>query len=141
MVEHVGETQIDRYARALAKLLRPGGSLLNHGIALLHADEDATGDAFSDRYVFPDGEPLQLSRVQLALERAGLNTRHVEGFASDYALTLRHWADRLDAHLEAAEQLAGPERVRVWRLYLRAARHSFDAGYAGLYQVLADRPA
>jgi cyclopropane-fatty-acyl-phospholipid synthase len=140
MVEHVGEAQIDRYARALADLLRPGGALLNHGIALLRAEDDPIADAFSERYVFPDGEPLHLSRVQLALERAGLNTRHVEGFADDYSQTLRHWADRLDAHLEAAEQLAGPERVRVWRLYLRAARHSFDAGYTAVYQVLARRP-
>jgi cyclopropane-fatty-acyl-phospholipid synthase len=141
MVEHVGETQIDRYARALARLLRPGGALLNHGIAHLRADDDATGDAFSDRYVFPDGEPLHLSRVQLALERAGLETRHVEAFADDYATTLTHWAKRLDDHLEVAEQLAGPERVRVWRLYLRAARHSFEAGYAAVYHVLAQRPA
>ena len=141
MVEHVGEAQIDRYARTLAKLLRPGGALLNHGIAHLRADDDPTGDAFSDRYVFPDGEPLHLSRIQLALERAGLNTRHVEAFADDYAQTLRHWSNRLDDHLEAAEQIAGPERVRVWRLYLRAARHSFEAGYVAVYQVLARRPA
>jgi cyclopropane-fatty-acyl-phospholipid synthase len=141
MVEHVGESQIDRYAHALAKLLRPGGTLLNHGIALLRPDDDPTSDAFSNRYVFPDGEPLALSRVQLALERAGLHSRHVEGFVDDYAQTLRHWAQRLDAHLEVAEQLAGPERLRVWRLYLRAARHGFDAGYTAVYQVLADRPA
>src|SRR3984957_14872757 len=31
MVEHVGESQIDLYARTLARLLRPGGRLLNHG--------------------------------------------------------------------------------------------------------------
>src|SRR4051812_13162825 len=35
MVEHVGEAQIDRYARELARLLRPGGRLLNYGIARL----------------------------------------------------------------------------------------------------------
>jgi cyclopropane-fatty-acyl-phospholipid synthase len=141
MVEHVGESQIDRYARTLATLLRPGGVLLNHGIAHLDPDVDPTADAFSDRYVFPDGEPLALSRVQLAFERAGLISRHVEAFADDYSQTLRHWAQRFDSNLEAAERLAGPERVRVWRVYLRAARHSFDAGYAAVYQVLASRPA
>jgi len=41
------------------------------------------------RYVFPDGEPLPLSRVQLAIERAGFETIHVEGFRGDYATTLR----------------------------------------------------
>ena len=57
-------------------LLEPGGRLLNHGIARLrHTDPEA--GAFSERYVFPDGEPLHLSRVLLALERAGFVTRHV----------------------------------------------------------------
>jgi cyclopropane-fatty-acyl-phospholipid synthase len=141
MVEHVGASQIDRYARSLAALLRPGGLLLNHGIAVTNPEDDPLDDDVTMRYVFPDGEPLPYSRVQLALERAGLRTEHVEGFQQDYADTLRHWHERLDTHLEEAERLAGAERLRVWRLYLRAARHGFDVGYTKVYQVLARRPA
>jgi cyclopropane-fatty-acyl-phospholipid synthase len=134
MVEHVGEVRIDEYARQLASLLRPGGRLLNHGIARLrHTDPDA--GPFSERYVFPDAEPLHLSRVLLALERAGFAIEHVEGFAGDYAETLRHWAARLDQRLDEAVRLAGPERVRVWRLYLRAARNGFETGFTSIYQV------
>jgi cyclopropane-fatty-acyl-phospholipid synthase len=140
MVEHVGESRIDTYAGILASLLAPQGLLLNHGIAALRTDEDAGADAFTNRYVFPDGEPLQLSRVQLAMERAELVTEHVEGFARDYALTLRHWAQRLDERIDEAVRLAGPERTRVWRLYLRAAQRGFETGYTAVYQVLARRP-
>jgi cyclopropane-fatty-acyl-phospholipid synthase len=139
MVEHVGERRIDAYACILASLLAPRGLLLNHGIAALRTDEDASADAFTNRYVFPDGEPLHLSRVQLALERAGLVTEHIEGFTRDYALTLAHWARRLDERLEEARRLAGPERTRVWRLYLRAAQRGFETGYTAVYQVLARR--
>jgi len=139
MVEHVGEEQIDVYARRLGDLLRPGGRLLNHGIARLrHSDPDA--GPFSERYVFPDADPLQLSRVHLALERAGFEATRTEGFRSDYAETLRHWAERLDANLPRAEQLAGPERLRVWRLYLRAARNGFLTGFTSIYQVEAHVP-
>jgi cyclopropane-fatty-acyl-phospholipid synthase len=141
MVEHVGERRIDEYARQLASLLRPGGRLLNHGIAALRADDDAAGDTFTNRYVFPDGEPLYLSRIQLALERAGFVSEHVEGFAEDYATTLSHWAQRLDRRLNDARQLAGPERTRVWRLYLRGARVGFETGHTTVYQVLARRPS
>jgi cyclopropane-fatty-acyl-phospholipid synthase len=141
MVEHVGASQIDRYARTLAGLLRPGGALLNHGIAVTNPADDPLDDDVTMRYVFPDGEPLPYSRVQLALERAGLHTEHVEGFQQDYAETLRHWHERLDANLDEAERLAGPERLRIWRLYLRAARHGFDVGYTKVYQALARRPA
>jgi cyclopropane-fatty-acyl-phospholipid synthase len=138
MVEHVGERRIDAYAERLAALLRPGGRLLNHGIARLRHGDPAAGP-FSERYVFPDAEPLHLSRAQIALERAGLTTEHVEGFASDYAETLRQWARRLDENLERAERLAGPERLRVWRLYLRAARTGFETGFTSVYQVRCTR--
>jgi cyclopropane-fatty-acyl-phospholipid synthase len=140
MVEHVGDAQIDRYARTLTGLLKPGGRLLNHGIAALDPAADPTDDVVSDRYVFPDGEALPLSRVQLALERAGLRTTHVEGFAGDYSRTLVEWTRRLDSRLDDAERLAGPERTRIWRLYLRAARRGFDVGFTSVYQVLAHRP-
>jgi cyclopropane-fatty-acyl-phospholipid synthase len=139
MAEHVGESQIDVYARSLFALLRPGGRLLNHAIAALDPDHEPLEDIFSTRYVFPDGEPLPLSRMELALERAGFETQHVEGFRDDYALTLRHWSQRLDRHLDEAEALAGAERTRVWRLYLRAARHGFETSHTAVYQVGARR--
>jgi cyclopropane-fatty-acyl-phospholipid synthase len=139
MVEHVGASQIDVYAERLARLLRPGGRLLNHGIARLrHTDPEA--GAFSERYVFPDAAPLHLSRILFALERAGFEAEHVEGFRLDYAETLRHWARRLDDNLDEALRLAGPERVRVWRLYLRAARRGFESSFTSVYQVRASKP-
>jgi len=141
MSEHVGENQIDEYARTLFSLLRPGGKLLNHAIAQLDPSATPLEDVFSTRYVFPDGEPLPLSRVQLALERAGFWTGHVEGFREDYAITLEHWARRLDERLAEAEALAGAERTRVWRLYLRSARRGFEAGDLAVYQVRARRPS
>ena len=138
MVEHVGEEQIDVYARQLAALLAPGGRLLNHGIARLrHSDPEA--GPFSERYVFPDADPLHLSRMTLALERAGFQPNHVEDFRDDYAETLRHWAGRLDENLPEAERLAGPERTRVWRLYLRGARNGFETGFTSVYQVLCTK--
>ena len=140
MVEHVGASQIDAYFRQLARLVKPGGWVLNHGIARLRHGEPEAG-AFSERYVFPDAAPLHLSRIQHAVEAAGLTTEHVEGFAADYASTLTHWIERLDANLDRAKELAGPERVRVWRLYLRAARNGFRTGFTSVYQVRCRRPS
>src|SRR6202042_2506080 len=125
-VEDVGEEGIDLYMRTLYGLLRPGGRILNHGIAKLMDFDTADEGAFSERFVFPDGVPLPLSRIELAIERTGLVTRHVEGLQDDYAEAIR---------------LAGIERVRVWRVYLRAARQGFQTGWASVYQVLAHKPA
>jgi cyclopropane-fatty-acyl-phospholipid synthase len=134
MVEHVGAVQIDAYARQLARLLRPGGRLLNHGIARLrHGDPEA--GPFSERYVFPDAAPLHLSRILFALERAGFATEHVEGFPADYARTLTQWARNLDDNLDEAVRLIGAQRVRVWRLYPRVARQGFESGFLSVFQA------
>ena len=107
MAEHVGESQIDVYAKSLFSLLRPGGLLLNHAIAATDPDDQPLDDLFSTRYVFPDGEPLPLSRIQLALERAGFYTEHAEAFMEDYAITLEHWANRLEGRLERGRAAGG----------------------------------
>jgi cyclopropane-fatty-acyl-phospholipid synthase len=139
MVEHVGAVNIDAYAAKLFSLLKPGGRLLNHGIARLRVG-DAEAGAFSERYVFPDAAPLHLSRIQLALERAGFVTHHAEDFAADYARTLTEWLKRFEANIDTARRLGGDERVRVWRIYLRVSRQGFQSGFISIYQVRASKP-
>ena len=141
MVEHVGESRIDEYAALLAAALSPGGRILNHGIVYIPpTDGSHLGGEFSRRYVFPDGELLNLSRMLAAFERAGLEALHVEDLHLDYAETLRHWTARFDSRLADAERLGGTERARVWRLYLRAARNAFETGHNAVYQVLCSQP-
>jgi cyclopropane-fatty-acyl-phospholipid synthase len=135
MVEHVGQARLDAYARTIATVLAPGGRLLNHGIARLPAVVHRPAP-FTRRYVFPDGELPRISRVIAAFECAGFEPHHVEDLRADYAETLRHWIRRLDTHAERAQEVAGPERLRVWQLYLRGARHGFDVGLTSVFQVL-----
>jgi cyclopropane-fatty-acyl-phospholipid synthase len=125
----------------LSGLLRPGGRLLNHGIAKLMDFDTRDEGAFSERFVFPDGVPLPLSRIAQAMERTGLVVRHVEGLPEDYARTLDYWIESYEARYDEAVALAGAERARVWKLYLRAARAGFTTGWASVYQVLASKPA
>jgi cyclopropane-fatty-acyl-phospholipid synthase len=139
MVEHVGEERIDLYMSTLHGLLRSGGRLLNHGIAKL-ADFDTKDEgAISERFVFPDGVPLPLSRIAKAMERTGLVPQHVEGIGPDYALTITEWIKRYEARYDEAVALAGEERARMYKLYLRAARQGFTTNWATVYQVLATK--
>jgi len=65
-----------RHKRHLVPLLERARTVVAPGGVVLYADHYLT------RYVFPDSDPLQLSRVQLALERAGfvdVQLRHEEG--------------------------------------------------------------
>jgi cyclopropane-fatty-acyl-phospholipid synthase len=138
MIEHVGNANVDEYFRCLAGVLAPGGRLLNHGIARLrHGDPEA--GPFSERFVFPDAAPLHLGRVVGAAEAASFEPLHAEGFRMDYARTLREWTKNIEGDLDRAIALAGEERVRVWRLYLRAARRGFETGFTSVFQLLATR--
>ena len=137
MVEHVGNVQIDAYAQRLRDLLEPDGRLLNHGIARVrHGDPEA--GPFSERYVFPDAAPLHVGRVLSAFERAGLPADHIEGFQSDYAETLRHWAMRLDENLDRATRARrGRAGARLAAVPARRAARASTTGFTSIYQVRA----
>ena len=139
MYEHVGRAELARYADIASQLLRPGGLFLNHGITRLapHAPEP---DPFISRYVFPDGELHPLADVVSVLQSAGLEVRDVESLREHYGLTLRRWVANLAAHRDDAVGEVGPQRERVWRLYMLGSALGFEAGEISVHQVLAARP-
>ena len=138
MYEHVGRAELGRYTAAVARLLRPGGLFLNHGITRLrpHAPEP---DPFISRYVFPEGELHPVTDVMVAMQRAGLEVRDVESLREHYPLTLRRWSANLAANREAAVAEVGAQRERVWRLYMLASALGFEDGDISIHQVLAAR--
>ncbi|MFF5845057.1 class I SAM-dependent methyltransferase [Streptomyces massasporeus] len=141
MAEHVGADRYLEYAADLYDLLKPGGRLLNHQIARRPQGDETTYsvDAFIDSYVFPDGELQPIGATVAQLERAGFEVRDVEAIREHYALTLRHWVERLEADWQRAVRLAGPGRARVWRLYMAASALAFERNRIGVNQVLAVR--
>jgi cyclopropane-fatty-acyl-phospholipid synthase len=139
MYEHVGASRLDRYMRRLRQLVRPGGLVLNHGIVRL-APRPGPRDGFIRRYVFPDGELHPVGRVVESLERAGLELRDTESLREHYSLTLRHWVANLAANREAALAAAGPERERIWRLYMTGSALAFERGDIAVQQLLAAAP-
>jgi len=138
MFEHVGHAHLIEYFTRLHGLLRPGGRLLNHGIA------NTTGGklprrSFINRYVFPDGELHEVGRVISTLQRAGFEPRHEETLREHYDLTLRHWVANLERNWDDAVDEVGLGRARVWRLYMAGSAVSFGDGLTQIHQVLAVR--
>ena len=141
MFEHVGLANLPAYLATVARVLRPGGLFLNHGIT--HDEEGwkkTVSTDFINRYVFPDGELDCISNIQLGMERAGFEIHDVEGLRPHYALTLRHWVQRLEASRDAAVREVGEATYRVWRLYMAACALDFESGSTGVYQILASKP-
>jgi len=137
MFEHVGLKNLPVYFAVAQRLLKPGGLFLNHGITQdIEGWGKTVGARFINRYVFPDGELDMVSNVQRAMERAGFEIVDVESLRAHYALTLRHWVQRLEANKTEALQHVTEEVYRVWHLYMAGCALQFEQGEIGVYQIL-----
>jgi cyclopropane-fatty-acyl-phospholipid synthase len=138
MAEHVGAKNMVKYFSQLYGLVRDGGRVLNHAIASVGGSR-LSSRSFVGRYVFPDGELLDLADTIEAMERVGFEVRDVENLREHYAETLRRWVANLDEHWNEAVALVGSRRARVWRLYMSGSINGFDDNGLQLYQTLGVR--
>ncbi len=143
MYEHVGIANLPLYFAAIARLLKPGGLVLNHGITAADRDGRAQGPLggeFIERFVFPGGEVPHISRALYEIAGSGLEILDIEDLRPHYPPTLLHWVSRLEAAREAAIAAAGIERYRIWRIYMAAMAYAFDCGWLSVCQTLAQKP-
>jgi cyclopropane-fatty-acyl-phospholipid synthase len=152
MLEHVGQANLERYFNKVLRLLVPGGLTLNHGITAGGADNRQLGAGMGDfieKYIFPGGELVHVSRLLEHMARAGLEVVDAENLRPHYARTLWDWSDALEAQLDTAHKVlaadGGDKRaektLRAYRLYLAGSAMSFEKGWLALHQVLATRPS
>ena len=140
MFEHVGTARTATYFSTLRALLAPEGRLLNHAISSAGGSHLGTR-TFIGRYVFPDGELVDVGEVVLAMERAGFEVRDVESLREHYARTLRCWVANLEDRWDDAVALVGRARADVWRLYMAASAIGFEDGGIAIHQVLGVAPS
>lgn len=88
MSEHVGKDGIGEYFSGLWSLLVPMGRMLNHAISSVGGSKLGRR-TFMYRYVFPDGELLDVGDTAIAMQAAGFEVRDVESLREHYAWTLR----------------------------------------------------
>ena len=140
MFEHVGSARTAEYFATLRDLLVPTGRLLNHAISS-PGGSTLGPRTFIGRYVFPDGELIDVGEVVLAMERAGFEVRDVDSLREHYARTLRCWVANLEARWDEAVALVGRSRADIWRLYMAGSALGFDDGGIAVHQVLGVVPA
>ena len=144
MFEHVGRAKLPEYFAKMHRLLKPGGLLMNHGITAggtrNHQLGAGIGD-FIERYIFPGGELLHVSKVTEVMSDAGLEPLDLENLRPHYARTLWAWSDALEAQLDAARALTRESVVRAYRVYLAGSAASFEKGWLCLFQMLAAKPS
>jgi cyclopropane-fatty-acyl-phospholipid synthase len=141
MFEHVGREKLPEYFSKAYALLKDGGLFLNHGIANEHRTlRDGRASGFMGRFIFPDGELVNVSDALQIAERVGFEIRDVENLREHYARTLRFWVENLERKRDAATDAAGEQSYRAWRLYMAGSAQGFRSGRMGLFQALLAKP-
>jgi cyclopropane-fatty-acyl-phospholipid synthase len=140
MAEHIGRERLPNYFAAAHRALKPGGVFLNQAIGgdviARPGKPEGFASSFIEQYVFPDGDTAPLPIMLCAAESSGFEIRDVENLREHYALTLRHWLRRLEAHQDEALRFVDEATYRVWRLYISGSAHGFRSGHIAVYQTL-----
>ncbi|WP_246499031.1 class I SAM-dependent methyltransferase [Microvirga soli] len=145
MFEQVGIANYPSYFSAVHRLLRPRGLYLHHTIARRAKKSERAFRKLKPeykaltRYIFPGGELDHLGMSVSNLERHGFEVHDVEAWREHYQRTTRLWWENLNARRKEAETLVGPEKTRMWLLYLAGCSLAFERGAVGVNQTLASK--
>jgi cyclopropane-fatty-acyl-phospholipid synthase len=137
MFEHVGPPHYRAFFEKCRRLLAPDGVMLLHTIG--RADGPAATDAWLAKYIFPGGYVPALSQIVPAIERARLWLTDLESLRFHYAVTLRHWYDRVAAAEAEITALYDARFFRMWQFYLAGAIAAFRHGGHLVYQLQLTR--
>ncbi|GAB97561.1 cyclopropane-fatty-acyl-phospholipid synthase [Kineosphaera limosa] len=140
MLEHVGVKNYPTYFRELRDRLRPGGRLLTHSITRPDHAATTKPEAFTDRYVFPDGELAAPAAIIGAAHDTGLELQHEENLRPSYPLTLAAWNANLVRHWDRCVELVGEPTAKVYGLYMAGSRLAFERNWLQVHQFLFTRP-
>ena len=151
MFEHVGSANLPEYFETIYSMLKPGGLALVHGITaggVSNVELGAGMGDFINRYIFPGGELMHVSRVLHDVAASGLEMVDTENLRPHYARTLWAWSDMLEAQLGEAQAILqaqydeakAAKAIRAYRLYLAGSAMGFEHGWIALHQMLCSRP-
>jgi cyclopropane-fatty-acyl-phospholipid synthase len=145
MVEHVGIDNMRKYMQTVARVVPDRGMFLCHGITRRAKKSQKQFRRITPerrllaKYIFPGGELDHLGHMVEMMESSGFEVHDVEGWRDHYALTCKHWSQRLSDNREGAIEHVGEERYRMWLLYLAGVSLALGDGSACIFQTVGTR--
>lgn len=134
MFEHVGKENLPKYMDKIEKLLIPGGLSLLHTIT--HPTEDVPDNTWMKKYIFPGGYVPSLRETVWLLPEYGFHILNVESLRMHYAMTLDHWYENFQHHIEAVREKFDQRFIRMWSLYLQGCAATFRVSGLNVHQIL-----
>ena len=140
MLEAIGHEFVDTYFQKCSDLLEPDGKMLVQTITIAHAQYESARRSvdFIQRYIFPGGSLSSVRVLQSSVARtADLRVHHMEDIGPDYAVTIRHWRERMFTKLADVRSLGYSEEfIRMWEFYFCYCEGGFIERAIGNVQLL-----
>jgi cyclopropane-fatty-acyl-phospholipid synthase len=124
MFEHVGVKNYRRYLELAAAALPDGGLFLLHTIGTGHSR--MTGDAYLDKYIFPNGVLPSPANLGRALEDLFV-IEDWHNFGHDYFPTFMAWHENFARYAASAAYPHDERFTRMWTYFLKLFGASFKA--------------
>jgi cyclopropane-fatty-acyl-phospholipid synthase len=136
MFEHVGPRNHRRFFATVDRVLGRDGLVLLHTIGGNRSRP--SGDAWIDRYVFPDAVMPSASQITRAVEGLFV-VEDWHNFGPDYDRTLVAWCRNFERNWPALRARYDDRFYRMWRFYLLACAGTFRARVNHLWQFVLSR--
>lgn len=138
MVEAVGQRWWGTYLDSIARNLRRGGRSALQFISIDHRlfESYAENADFIQTYIFPGGCLINEPEFAKLASDRGLSWNDREGFAADYAETLKRWRERYNEAVGRGMLKGFAEPFHnLWRYYLMYCEGGFRGGAIDVAQV------
>ena len=136
MLEHVGYKNYGTYMQVVDRCLK------DDGIALIHAigsNQSVTmGEAWQDKYIFPNGMLPSIAQLGAALESKFV-MEDWHNYAPYYDRTLLAWHANFEKAWPGLKAKYGDRFYRMWRYYLLNSAGAFRARAQQLWQIVFTR--
>jgi cyclopropane-fatty-acyl-phospholipid synthase len=136
IMEHVGYKNYHTYMKVVDRCLKPDGIAFVHTIG---GNQSSTGgDAWYDKYIFPNGMLPSVAQLGAALEEYFI-VEDWHNFGPHYDKTLMAWHANFEKAWPDLRAKYDERFRRMWRYYLLACAGGFRARHMQLWQIVMSR--
>ncbi|NVJ90220.1 MAG: class I SAM-dependent methyltransferase [Methylocystaceae bacterium] len=133
MLEHVGLKFLPVFFKKVKQILKPGSLALIH---MMGNDELHDADPWTEKYMFPGGQILDLTNMIGGICNEKMNVIDVDNLRLNYEQTIFHWLENFTTHIDWISENYGEELARSYYLYFHVSAASFRYGDNRLFHIL-----
>jgi len=136
MFEHVGYKNYRAFFAVANRCLKDDGLFLLHTIG--NSTTLTKGDAWVDRYIFPNGQLPSVAQISTACETL-FTLEDLHNFGAYYDKTLMAWFANFQQHWPELKTNYDERFYRMWKYYLLSCAGGFRARDIQLWQLVLSK--